>query len=366
MRHLPVHDCLDQKDPPERLPSRWHERIWGRMVAAVTLESHSLRKQLRDAGIASGAIDAVWPEWWSNDAESSLSAKAELRYTVARRLGLSPRSLFAGTPKFVWKDETKFKNLGTHSEQELAILSSFGAAVGQCALEATRQEKSLPDDLSAGELRDQILAQSPFVQLQDLLALAWAFGIPTLKLSLFPLKHKRMHAMTVRVGDRYAVLVGRESKFYSQIAYVVAHELGHILRRHLADSAVLVEVEDPLQVAETDAEEFDADRFALELLTGNANPQVDADRLNYTSTELAAAALAASKDHAVDPGVLALCLGHATGNWKQAFGALKLLPPGERDVGGEINAVAMSQLDWDTISFDNREFLMKVLNGSGD
>ncbi len=90
----------------------------------------SLRRELLNAGLTNRAIDAVWPEWWSSDAEMSLSATAELRYTVARRLGISPRSLFEGPPKFVWRDEAKFKNLGPTTPVEQFILTSFGIAAG--------------------------------------------------------------------------------------------------------------------------------------------------------------------------------------------------------------------------------------------
>jgi len=47
----------------------------------------SLRRELLNAGLTSRAIDAVWPEWWSSDAEVSLSATAELRYCTQLRAG---------------------------------------------------------------------------------------------------------------------------------------------------------------------------------------------------------------------------------------------------------------------------------------
>ena len=70
----------------------------------------SIRRQLREAGVAAKAINQFWPEWWTADAESSISATTELRYTLARRLGVSPSSLFGGPPRFVGSDNAKFKN----------------------------------------------------------------------------------------------------------------------------------------------------------------------------------------------------------------------------------------------------------------
>ena len=73
--------------------------------------TRSIRRELRNAGLTTGAIDAVWPQWWDESAESSPAASAELRYTLARRLGLSPQSLFEGPPRFVWRDRAKYKEL---------------------------------------------------------------------------------------------------------------------------------------------------------------------------------------------------------------------------------------------------------------
>ena len=60
------------------------------MYTVMTLSAGRLRREGDEAGTANAAINAVWPEWWSAEAEASLSATAELTYTVARRLGLSP------------------------------------------------------------------------------------------------------------------------------------------------------------------------------------------------------------------------------------------------------------------------------------
>ena len=57
------------------------------------VSAQQLRAQLRSLGLSNAAIDAAWPRWWSAEAESSASARAELAFGVARRLGLEPESL---------------------------------------------------------------------------------------------------------------------------------------------------------------------------------------------------------------------------------------------------------------------------------
>jgi hypothetical protein len=170
-----------------------------------------------------------------------------------------------------------------------------------------------------------------------------------------------MHAMAVQASDRFAILLGRETKFPAQAAYFIAHEIGHIVGGHTMGLAALVDVDDPFRVAGADYEEYSANRFALELLTGDPEPQVISTRQSFSATQLADAAMTAARNERVDPGVLALCLAHTTGRWTQGFGALKIIPPGEVDVGGTINALARHQLVWSSLGLDAQDYLTKVM-----
>jgi hypothetical protein len=327
----------------------------------MVLSPTRLRRELRRAGIANAAIDAVWPQWWSDEAAGSLSATAELTYTVARRLGLSPRSLFDGTTEFMWRDETKFKNLAAQTGQEAAALASFGIAVGQCAIEATGEVSGAIDQLSARALRDAILARQPVVDYLGLLAYCWSVGIPVLQLRVFPLRNKRMHAMTARAGGRYAVLLGKEATYLAPTTYALAHEIGHVVLGHLESDNALLEMADPVKEHEGDTEEIEADRFALALLTGSEEPAVGTNTAEYAARDLAREALAEAPRYGIEPGVLVLCLAHATGAWDKAYAALRWIPPGRVNVGDNVNEIAATQLRWDALSFDNQDYLMGVM-----
>jgi hypothetical protein len=218
----------------------------------------------------------------------------------------------------------------------------------------------------AQTLRRLILEQSTFVSLLELVSFCWSLGIPVLQLHVFPLKQKRMHAMTVRVEDRYAILLGFETRYYARVAYILAHEIGHILLGHLEQSDALLEIDDPLTSGNLDGEETAADRFALALLTGTETPRVIANVQQYTATQLAHAAMDMANKVRIEPGVLALCLGHSTKQWRKAIGALKIIPPGEQEVGGQINEVASHQLNWEALSLGNREYLMRIMGRDDD
>src|SRR2546425_4796403 len=98
-----------------------------------------LKSRLRRFGLSEFAIDAAWPTWWSDAADASSSAQAELRFSLARKLGLDPHSLLedAAEPRFVWRKEARFKHATAEGEQERAGITSFGVALGNLLISAT-------------------------------------------------------------------------------------------------------------------------------------------------------------------------------------------------------------------------------------
>lgn len=196
------------------------------------------------------------------------------------------------------------------------------------------------------------------VELDDLLSLSWAVGVPVLHLKIFPAQAKRMCAMAVRVRDRYAILLAKESSYPAQIAYYIGHELGHIARGHLASDPAVVDLEDPLSENRgSDAQEQEADQYALELLTGQKNPVITTETTKFTAAVLAKTVLEAGPQLGIEPGTLALCFGHNTKRWNSVFAALKKIYAGVRPVGPVINQIAFSQLTMHALSDDAQEYL---------
>lgn len=216
-------------------------------------------------------------------------------------------------------------------------------------------------DLSASKLRESLLAHTVFIALGDLLSLSWALGIPVIHLKVFPLKAKRMCAMSVKVRDRYAILLAKDSKFPAQIAYYLAHELGHIAQGHLEDGSALVDIEDPLRAPRTDPEELAADRYALEVLTGEAEPTITTENTAYSAAGLARAARQSAEELRIEPGTIALCFGHSTERWDKTMAALKHIYPNAHDVSLFVNRVAAQQLADGDASDENAEFVRAAM-----
>lgn len=327
--------------------------------------SGHLRVRLQKAGLSDAAIDAAWPDWWSDAAEQSGSARAELRLALSRKLGLDPRSLLEDedVPRFFWRGAGRFKHLSAESEQQRDAITSFGRAIASLMIGLTPPHETIAGT-SALALRSMALdPQTNVVRLVDLLSLCWSAGIPIAHLRVFPLQQKRMAAMTVRIADRSAILLGKDSEYPAHIAFYLAHELGHIALEHVSAGDAIVDLDDTEHASsnDLDSEERQADAFALELLTGHASPQILPKDGHYSSKELARVAQKASAQLQIEAGVIALCFGHATRDWASANAALPLIYGPGKPVWREINAVAAAQMDLADLPHDNRDYLSSVL-----
>ena len=323
-----------------------------------------LRSRLRKLGLSDPAIKAAWPRWWSDEADTSVSARVDLRFSVARKLGLDPRSLLDDEqqPRFVWRDEARFKHLSGEGDLERSAITSFGKALGSVLIAASPPPISITGS-TAQDLRNLILREKqPYIRLLDLLSLCWSVGIPVIHLRVFPWPQKRMAAMTVRVDDRCAIFLGKDSMYPAQIAFYLAHELAHISLAHLASDPVIVDMEQAVpSLGEEDAEEGSADRFALELLTGDPRPIVLPAGPHYSARELARVALNSADKLRVEPGTLALCFGYSTKDWATANASMERIYSSAKPVWNEVNNIAQTQLALERIPDDALDYLEAVL-----
>lgn len=323
-------------------------------------ERKKLTDELRRAGISKAAIDAAWPSWWDGALAASPSGRAELRFALARRLGLRSQPLLGERVEFVWNDEARFKHLTAEDEAARAAMTSFGMAIGKSLLQSVAEGPAM-GAIDAARLREALLASRPFADLGGLVSTCWALGIPVIHLRVFPLDAKRMHAMVVHSNGRFAILLGHEARFPAQLAFTLAHELAHIMLGHLAGAPALVDLEDPATAAERDGQELEADGYALTVLTGSSDPTIETNIDDYNAPTLAQAVRRAAPVYRIDPGTLALCLAYRRQSWPVAIAALNML---YRDIGPlwqEVNGVAARQIGWDALTDDASDYLRSVM-----
>ena len=324
----------------------------------------NLVHELRRVGLSEQVIRMAWPSWWSDELASDPSGRAELRFALARRLGLSPKSLLGDRVEFIWQDEARFKHVSSEDATQRAALTSFGMSLGRLLVKATPHTIPL-SNVDALRLRNAVLADRPFVDLHGLLSICWAVGIPVVHLRVFPLEAKAMHAMVVRVDDRYAILLGRDASYPAPVAFTLAHELGHVLLGHLDDAPALVDLKDPATATETDNQECEADHFGLTLLTSRPDPTIVTSIRDFNAPTLASSVIKAAPQYRIEPGTLALVLAHSRGAWPVAMAALKFIYDHPHPVWRDVNALAGRQLVWNEIAGDAVDYVRKVIGVRG-
>lgn len=329
--------------------------------------ANHLRNRLLTFGLSRMAIDAAWPTWWSDDADSSAAARADLRFSLARKLGLAPQSLLdCNEPRFVWHDAVRFKHLAGESESAKASISSFGAALSNILIGAT-PNSDCSQRVPASEGRTRTPTHHAYPRFVDLLDNCWSFRIPVICLRIFPLYPNRISAMAVRLRSRAAILIGTDLHSPPRIAFQIAHALAHITLGHIQDCKMIVDLESD-EHSETidDDEEREADRWALQMvvrhldqetphLTGNPSPRKLARRL----TESVCGTQTGSS-------ILASCFGHSTSQLETTHGvttrAHTLRPPAWEVV----NRIALANLSLEHVRDDSLSYLFRVLGTGAD
>lgn len=323
-------------------------------------EAGKLRSELAAAGLSAAAVTAAWPAWWSDAAENSPSARAELRLAVARNLGLSPRALVGERVDFVWRDRARYKHLSSTDAGETSALDSFGTSLAGSLAAASDPGEGL-GGVPAPVLRAAILADGGVVDLPALVSACWALGVPVAHLAVWPLRIKAMHAMVAARGGRHAILMARDTSFVAAAAFTLAHEMGHAALGHVRDEGLLVDAEDPGSSRDGDDEEEAADRYALEVLTGDPDPEVRINVETFNAPMLADAARRAGRERGIDPGTIALAVGYRRKAWPVAMAALRLIQTETVAVGELVNRVAATQLDLSRLGSDNATYVARVL-----
>lgn len=323
-------------------------------------ERKKLTDELRRAGISKAAIEAAWPSWWDETLAASPSGRAELRFVLARRLGLRSQPLLGERVEFVWNDEARFKHLTAEDEAARAAMTSFGMAIGKSLLQSVAEGPTM-GAIDAERLRGALLARRPYADLRGLVSTCWALGIPVIHLRVFPLDAKRMHAMVVHSNGRFAILLGHDARFPAQLAFTLAHELAHIMLGHLADAPALVDLEDPATAVERDGQEREADEYALTVLTGSPDPTIETNIDDFNAPTLAQAVRIAAPVYRIEPGTLALCLAYRRQTWPVAMAALNRLYPDVGPLWQEVNGVASQQIGWDALTDDASDYLRSVM-----
>ena len=323
-----------------------------------------LLKSFKGLGLTPAQVRRLMPEWWDDEAAEDEGGLLELQILLARRLNVSLASLQSQAPQPVFRETTqRFKTVHPEGSSQLAVAASIGHGLAQ--LLASACDWPVVSGLSAAALREQLLSTESAVTLAGLCTWMWKHGLPVVHVTGWPDGLRRPDAMCVRVGDRPITMVVRKELHPPKLAYLVAHELGHIMSGHLdaVKNAVLVDDTLPVdaQLSVRDPDEIEADAFAMTTLGGSALLALCKSLVgpSYTELTLAVAALRAAKGTALEPGQVILGWGRLTEDWKLTNMALKYLRT-TQTAPVVINDIAKLYIGGSALSADGRDHLERL------
>lgn len=306
---------------------------------------------------------AILPSWWDDEAACTPAGLSQALMLIQRHAGVDLRSLreadapvrFLGAVPCRLKATRRRARSGARSAEAFVAARALAVSAAQAAIAGTAvSAHTIP---AASSVRDEILSLGrPWVGLADLADYCWDHGVPLLHLSGLPRQMPRMQGLAARVADRFAIVSADAHRSPAWQLFIVAHELGHVaLGHHHGESGALVD--ETVDRESRDAEEAEANRYAVELLA--AGQRFRAHERWLSAAELARQAARLGQELHVDPGHIALNYGHAMEFTPVAMAALRLL---EADADGPalLQKRLAERLDWPCLPADTSEFLMRL------
>lgn len=334
-------------------------------MPAAANSAKKLLSSFKELGLSAAQVKHFVPEWWTDKAAEDDTALLELQVVLARRLNVALDTLQSAQPKPQFRSATRrFKTIHPEGSTQLAVASSVGHGLAQVLAVACKAPVS-DVSVSALKLRKLLLDGRQAVTLDALCAWLWEHGVPVVHITNWPKQLRRPDAMCVRVGTRPVVMVVRNETAPARLAYLVAHEAGHVMSGHLKADNNAVLVDDTLPVDDQgfaqDADERVADEYALDVLGGH-DLRAAAGSLGggrHDELQLAVAALKAAKAAKLEAGQVVLAWSRQTKNWKLGALAMKYLLTTQA-APVVINDVARAQIDASALPADAREHLKQL------
>ena len=304
------------------------------------------------------AREIVVPDWWDEDCDRDPSLLPEVELRVAR---------FVDQPLSVVRDPaapiaapaypgTQLRRIRDIHRDRLGPAIHVGLRVAEAAIRCWGD--ALPPvrlpPLDPTGWRAAIPRVGEVVRLRDVVEDLWSRGIPVLHLATVP--SPSFQGMACLVHGRPVIIIAHDLDEPARLAFVIAHEVAHVVNGDCTDGQPVVDEEDV--VDDDHVIERRADLYSVRVLAGAAPiPHVD----GRDPKALATAAAKIEKEHGVDAALVVRAWGkrnneHAKAT--QAVHALYLMKGGKRTLREALDR----HLDLEGASESDRA-LLRCLHG---
>ncbi len=226
-------------------------------------------RRLKHAGFAKDFVQkALLPDWWSAECANDPGILPDVELRIARFLGLPISTVrdadLSLAPRLA--PGTQLRRVKNLERDRLAPALHAALRIGDAVTRSLRDPNRHPARLPVDGLdwRAAIHCQKGRRGLGDILADLWERGIPVVPVDLLP--SPTFQAAAFVVGDRPMIVIGHKHDVPGHVAFLVAHEAGHIAAGDCTAEAPVVDEEDEIP---DDADvERRADLYAIRVLAG--------------------------------------------------------------------------------------------------
>ncbi len=268
---------------------------------------------------------AILPDWWDENCTNDPSLLQDIEIRLARFLGQplavvkNARAALA-PPEYAAAQLRRVRNMD-RGRLGPAIHSAIRIAAAVVrSLRDTVPDPAVPPNTGL-IWRDMIERVDPALSLHDIVADLWKRGVPVIPLDLLPAPS--FQGIAGIVEDRPFIVLGHKHDEPGRVAFLVAHEAGHVAAGDCAPDRPVVD-EDEEITDNTDIERR-ADQYATGVLVGDDTvPLVEfVDGANFK--DLARKASEIERETGADASSVIFAWARRTGDYATATMAVRAL-----------------------------------------
>ena len=304
----------------------WYNQRRLETYRSIPLEKHSfttLQQRLSRAGFKKDFVrSAVLPDWWDDSCAQQPDLLPEVEIRVSRFLG-RPLSVVrdagaALTPPSY--SSAQLRRVRDIDRDRLAPAIHSALRIGEAVVRSLRSSVPRPvtPPPDGAVWRERVERARAAVTLDDILGDLWHRGIPVVPIDILPTPS--FQGISCIVEDRPVILLGHKLDEPGRVAFLVAHETGHVANGDCALDQPVVDEDE--EVADDSEIERVADLYATRVLVGSdVAPQVASANFR----QLANSAVQIEGETGADASIIIFSWAWRTGDYVKASMAVKAL-----------------------------------------
>lgn len=287
----------------------------------------SLLKSLRAAGFPKSFVEqCLLPDWWDESCATDPAVMPEVELRVARFLRCSVEDVRSlrplGGPSYPGAQMRRVRDV---DRDRLAPAIHAALQIAAATVRTLRDAIPVQEPPADAQVwRDSITSPGRPLTLDQLVGDLWRRGIPVIPITHLP--SPSFQGLAGHVEGRPVVVIHHRHDQPGRVAFVVAHEAGHIAAGDCSPGEPVVDQVE--EIADKDGVESRADSYATRVLVGaDSIPAIDGSDFRT----LARKAFDVEEATGADAGSLIFAWARRTGDYARAQQAVKAL---HRDQGG--------------------------------